>query len=112
MGSPDERVFYPNFLSSSTLLPYTHFQSHEQPSSSQLRNENASERSMTQMISDGARSNQISSRSLRESTRFQRLAVPNYILEREMPDELRFSDNTPHKIVSETQSKNKEYLSC
>ena len=97
MGSPDERVFHPNFLSSSTPLPHAHIQSHEQPSSSQLRSENTSERSMTQMTSDGARSNQSSSRNLRESTRFQRLAVPNYILEREMPDELRFSDNTPQK---------------
>ena len=97
MGSPDERVFHPNFLSSSTPLPYTHIQSHEQPSSSQLRSKNTSELSMTQMISDSARSNQSSSRSLRESTRFQRLAVLIYILEREMPDELRFSDNTPQK---------------
>ena len=72
MGSPDERVFHPNFLSSSTPLPYTHIQSHEQPSSSQLRNENPSERSMTQIISDSARSNQSSSRILRESTRFKR----------------------------------------
>ena len=77
MGSPNERVFHPNFLSSSTPLPYTHIQSHEQPSSSQLRSENTSERSMTQMISDGARSNQSSSRNLRENTRFQRLAVPD-----------------------------------
>ena len=52
---------------------------------------------MIQMISDGARSNQNSSRNLRESTRLQQLAVPNYILEREMPDELGFSDNTPEK---------------
>ena len=71
MGSPDERVFHPNFLSSSTPLPNAHIQNHEQPSSSQLRRENTSERSMTQMISDSARSNQSSSRSLRESTRFQ-----------------------------------------
>ena len=57
------------------------------------------------MITDGARSNKSSSRNLRESTRFQRLAVSNYILKREMPDELRFSENTPKKFVSETQSK-------
>ena len=108
MGSPDERVFHPKFLSSSTPLPYAHIQSHEQPSSSQLQSENTSERSMTQMISDGARSNQSSSRNLRESTRFQRLAVPNYILEREMPGELRFSDNTPqNKLYMKHNQKNK-----
>ena len=50
---------------------------------------------MTQMISDTARSNKSSSRNLRESTRFQRLAVPNYILQSEMHDKLGFSDNTP-----------------
>ena len=44
---------------------------------------------MTQMISDGVVSNQSSSRN------FQRLAVPNYILEREIPEELQFFDSTP-----------------
>ena len=86
MVSPDERVFHPNLLSSSTPLPHAHIQSHEQPYSSQLRSEKTSERSMTQMISRGARSNQGSSRNLRESIRFQRLAVTSYILKREMPD--------------------------
>ena len=52
---------------------------------------------MTQMISDGARANQNSSRNFRESTRFQKLVVPIYILEKEMPDELQFSHNTPQK---------------
>ena len=97
MGSPDERVFHPSFLSSSTPLPHAHIQNQEQPSSSQLRSEDTSQQSITQMLSDGARSNQTSSRNFRESTRFQQLAVPNYFLEREMPDELRFSDNTPQK---------------
>ena len=97
MGSPDERVFHPSFLSSSTPVPHSHIQNHEQPSSSQLRSEKTSERLMTQMISDAARSNQSTWRNLRESTRFKQLAVFNYILEREMPDELRFSDNTPQK---------------
>ena len=109
MGSPDERVFHPNFLSSSTPLPNAHIQSHEQPYSSQLRSENSSEQSMTQMISDSARSNQSSSRSLRESTRFQRLAVPNYVLEREMPDELRVSETTPKQklYLKHNQKKNR-----
>ena len=70
MGSPDERVFHPNFLSSSTPLPNAHIQNQEQSSSSQPGSENTSERSMTQMISDGARSNQNSSQNLRKSTRF------------------------------------------
>ena len=70
MGSSDETLFHPNFLSSSTLLPHAHIHNHEQPSSSQLRNENTSERLLTQMIPDAARSNQSSSRSLRERTRF------------------------------------------
>ena len=95
MGSPDERLFHPNFLSSSTPLLNAHIQNHEPSSLSQLRSENTSERSMTQLNSDSARSNQSISRSLRKSTRFQRLAVLNYILEREMPNELRFFDNTP-----------------
>ena len=94
-GSPDEKVFHQNFLSSSTPLAHAHIQNHEQPSSSQQQNENTSQRSMTQIISDAAISNQSSSRSLRESTCFQRLAVPNYILQKQMPDELRFSDNLP-----------------
>ena len=97
MGSPDERVFHPKLLSSSIPLPQAHNHNHEQPLSSQLRSENASERSMNQIISDAPRSNESSSRRLRERTRFQRLAVPNYILEREMPDELQFSDNTAQK---------------
>ena len=96
-GSADEKVCHQNFLSSSTPLPHAHIQNHEQPSSSQLRSENTSERSMTEMTSDGARFNQRSSRSLRENTRFQQLAVPKYILEREMPHELRFSDSTLQK---------------
>ena len=79
------------------FLPNAHIQNHKQPSSSQLRSENTSERSMIQMIFDSARSNQSSSRNLRESTRLQRLTVPNYILEREMPKELLFSDNAPQK---------------
>ena len=52
---------------------------------------------MTQMISDAAISSQSSSRHLRESIRFQQLAVPNCFLEREMPDELQVYDNTPQK---------------
>ena len=107
MGSPDERVYHQKFLSSSTPLPHARIQNHEKPSSSLLRSENTSERSMTQMISDGARSNQSSSRNLRESTRFQRLAMTYYILEREKPDELQFFDNNLKKMFLKYNQKNK-----
>ena len=108
-GSPDEGQMPQRFLASSTPFPQRNFsKNNQQPSSFQLRNESTPNRSMTQIISDASRSNQNNGRILRENTRNQRLAVPGYVLERQMPQDLRSSDNSQSRKIYIKQNQRKK----